>query len=156
MHDGIRTEIRRTFIEGEGHLVEEVPVGSPLGQNQSVLAAAPREPAIPVVLTVDNVPLDLARKVVEANGLMVVPPSFLNEAQLEELKIDPQTVVAPAVPAEDTAADGKKLSVEQAVKLVLTAQTFDELNRLTASDNRARVLAAAEERASELKEQGKQ
>lgn len=155
MHDGIRTEIRRTFIEGEGHLVEEVPVGSPLGQNQSVLAAAPREPAIPVALTVDNVPLDLARKVVEANGLMVVPPSFLNEAQLEELKINPQTVVDPD-PPEDPAANGKKLSVEQAVKQVLAAQTFDELNRLTASDSRARVLAAAEERASELKEQGKQ
>lgn len=151
-HDGIRTETRTTFIEGEGYLVEEVPVGAPLGQNQAVLAAVPAEPARPVVLTIADVPLDLARKVVEDAGLVVVPASYLNEAQLEELKIDPATTVKDD--DQNAEADAKKLPVDQAIKLVSAASSFDELNRLTASDSRAKVLAAAEARAAELKEQG--
>lgn len=153
-HDGIRMETRRTFIEGEGYLVEEVPVGAPLGQNQAVLAAQPAEPARSVVVTLDDVPLDLARKVVEANGLVVVPPSYLNETQLEELQIAAEPV--PDESGEEQQTPGRKLPIDQAIAVVMQAPTFDELNRLTATENRAKVLAAAEARAAELKEQGKQ
>lgn len=150
-HDGIRTEIRRTYIEGEGHLVEEVPIGAPLGLNQAVLPSLPDEPQRQLVVTIADVPLELAKRVVEDAGLLVVPPSYLNEAQLEELKIDPPPAVESSA---ETESGAKKLTVDQAVKLVAAATSFDELNRLTANDSRAKVLAAAESRAAGLKEQG--
>jgi len=153
-HDGVRTEIRRTFIEGEGYLIEEVQVGSPLGQNQVIMPAVSAGPPLPVVVTIADVPLSLAQQVVESHGMLVVPASFLNEAQLEELKIDPSTLTPPTPSAE--LEQGGKLTEAQAIKLVKAAESFDDLNRLTANDSRAKVLAAAESRAAELKEQGKQ
>lgn len=155
-HDGVRTETRTRFIEGEGHLVEEVVVGTPVGLGQSVLPTPPPQPGQPVIVTLADVPLSLARAVCEANGLLVVPASFLNEEQLAELQIDPDTIktaeeiTASAAVVNET-KPGKALSEKQAIAAVQAATTFEELNDLTNSYTGAKVLAAAEIRAAELK-----
>lgn len=152
MHDGVRTEIRRRFIEGEGHLVEEVPVGNPISQNQAVVPQPPAGPPQPVVITVADIPLSLATQVIEANGMVCVPVSFLNEDQLAELKIDLANVAKGVQEVEpDKPKKKEKLTEAQAIKLVQAAQSFDELNDLTRDDHRSKVLAAAEIRAAELK-----
>lgn len=150
LHDGIRTETRTRFIEGEGHLVEEVEVGAPIGQGQAVLPVAPAGPALPVIVTIADVPLSLARQVCEANGLVAVPVSFLNEEQLAELKIDLAEVTKIKTELEAT-KKVEKLTEAQAIKAAKAAKDFDELNTLTRNESRGKVLAAAEARAAELK-----
>ena len=155
-HDGIRTETRTRFDEKEGYIVEEVVVGSPLGVGQAVLPAPPPQPGQPVIVTLADVPLSLARQVCAVNGLLVVPESFLNEEQLAELQIDPDTIktagehTANADAAND-AKPGKPLTEKQAIAAVKAATSFDELNTLTNTYTGAKVLAAAETRAAELK-----
>lgn len=152
-HDGIRTETRTRFIEGEGHLVEEVVVGTPVGVGQSVLPTPPPQPGQPMIVTLADVPLSLARAVCEANGLLVVPASFLNEEQLAELQIDPETIAAEAgnIADADKTTPAKPLTEKQAIAAVKAATSFDELNTLTNTYTGAKVLAAAETRAAELK-----
>lgn len=159
MHDGVRKEIRTRFIEGEGHLVEEVEIGSAIKPGQSIIPAAPAAPPLPVVVTIADVSLALAKQVIEANGLLAIPVSFLNEQQLEELAIDLAELKQAAKEKENGAAGetgkpGKKadkLTEAQAIKAVSAAASFEELNALTADESRAKVLAAAETRAAELK-----
>lgn len=141
-HDGVRTETRTRFIEGEGHLVEEVIVGTPVGQGQSVL------PGTPVVVTLADVPLSLAIAVCAANGMLAVPESFLNEEQLAELKLNPADFKQPE---EEPEKKTEKLTVKQAIQKIKVAATFEELNAITNSNTSADVLAAAETRAAELK-----
>lgn len=149
-HDGVRTETRTRFIEGEGHLVEEVEIGTTLAPGTAVIPAAPAGPALPVIVTIADVPLSLARQVCEANGLVSVPASFLNEDQLAELKID-LAEVAKTKTETDPPKKAEKLTEAQAIKAVKTAKDFDELNTLTRNESRGKVLAAAEARAAELK-----
>lgn len=68
-----RMEMTKTFIEGHGHLVREIPVGSKAEPVVSAHAAR--------VLTVEDVSPELARQVCELAGLAVVPVSFLNPEQ---------------------------------------------------------------------------
>jgi hypothetical protein len=146
-HDGVKMEERRRFIEGEGWEVTEVPVGTALAPGQVKNPKAPKEPAVPVVLTVADISLDLARQVIEANGLLAVPASFLNETQLEELALSPAAVQPPVV----TAPAAKELNEKDAIKRIKAAISFEELNELTANESRAAVLNAAETKAAELK-----
>jgi hypothetical protein len=153
-HDGVRTETRTRFIEGEGFLVEEVEIGAPLGANSIRVPKATKEPALPVVITVADISLDLACQVIKANGLLAVPASFLNEQQLEELQIDPSLIqTGTTVPAEESANPpaAKKLGEKETIKRIQAAISFEELNELTATESRAAVLAAAETKAAELK-----
>lgn len=156
IHDGIRKETRTRFIEGEGYLVEEVEAGTPVMQGQTVLPSVPAAPPQPVIITVADVSLSLAKQVVEANGLMVVPSSFLNEQQLEDLKVDVDTIKKAAEAGDPPPAKVEKLNATQAIAAVKAAASFDELNTLTRSETRVTVLNAAEERAAELKEAGAQ
>ena len=147
--DGVQKEFRRTLTD-EGWLVEEFPIGSAVNGNQSVIPAQPKEP--PREVTIKDVPLDLATAVVKDAGLLVVPASFLNETQLADLGIDTGTI---ATPPDDPVAPAGKLPEADAIAKVKAAASFEELNALTADETRAKVLAAAEQRAAELKEQGK-
>jgi hypothetical protein len=148
LHDGVRTEIRRRFIEGEGHLVEEVEIGAPLAANSARLPQHPTPP--PMVVTVADVPLALARQVIEANGLVAVPQSYLTPDQVQELAIEESTPQPEAKP-EPPPGSKKQVAEKDAIKRVMAAQSFEELNELTANDNRLAVLNAAEARAAELK-----
>lgn len=157
-HDGIRKETRTRFIEGEGYLVEEVEAGAKIAPGQSVLASPPKEPGQPVIVTLADVPLSLAKQVCTANGLLVVPESFLNEEQLAELKIDPDTIksedkqLQSAPPAPLTGKPQTvKMTEAQAIKAAQAAKTFEELNDITRNHTGAKVLRAAEKRAEELK-----
>ena len=153
----VRTEVRRTFIEGQGWLVEEVAIG----------AAAVVGEAVAKVLTAADVSPELARQVIESTGQVVVPVSFLNPDQLAELKITipagqggPGSVAAPDTPAAAStvaapaAAQAHKLNAEQKIALVQKAADFEELNALMADESRKTVILAAEARATELKAQG--
>lgn len=150
-HDGVAMKEIRVFDEKEGWIVKSVPIGDALATNQATVPSAPKEPAIPVTITVADVSLDLARQVVEANGMVVLPPNFLTDEQLAELKADLSNVTKAPVAPQET---GKQLSEKETIKLINAAASFDELNALTANESRAKVLAAAESRAADLKEQG--
>ncbi|KAB0665646.1 hypothetical protein F6V25_07950 [Oryzomonas japonica] len=146
----VRTEIRRTFIEGQGHLVEEVAVGDPLASGQAVVQQLPSPPPVPVVLTADSVPLSLAKDVIAANGMVAVPPTFLTDEQLAELGISKDNANLPG----DNESKGEKvtkLSEKQLLQAIKDAKTFDELNALTKDERRTKILSAAETRAAELK-----
>ena len=153
-----RMEIRRTFIEGQGHLVEEVPVGTPTKQGQTVVQATPGEPAVKVALTAADISPELARQVCESTGLVVVPASFLNPEQLAELNIKPDTGAGdppPMNPGDHTPiVKAGKMPVEQIIGLIQKADSFDKLNALMADETRKTAIAAAEARAEELKAQG--
>lgn len=145
---GPRKEIRRRFIEGEGWMVEEVEIGAPLQGTQSVVPVSIQPPPVRAALVVADVPLALAREVIEVNGLIAVPLDFLNEEQLAELKIAPPISEKPKEPESPAP---KKLTEAQAIKAVKAAADFDELNELTRNETRTAVLNAAEARAAELK-----
>ena len=158
-----RFETRRTFLPGIGHVVEQVPLGTPVVHGQRTVAAAPLEPAKRVTIAAVDVPLELALQVVAAAGLVTVPPNFLNPEQLADLGMAPPQGVpveqtAPEKPASPgkTAAQVKahKLPVEQMIAQVQQADDFETLNDLMADETRKTVIAAAEERAAELKGQG--
>jgi hypothetical protein len=154
LHDGIRKETRTRFIEGEGWHVEEVEVGTPISAGQSVLAMSV-EPAKKIIVTIADVPLSLALEVIKENGMVAVPVSFLNEEQLEELKIDlsevAKSIDAAALPADPEAKPAEKMTDAQAIKAIKAAASFEELNALTALNTSVKVLSAAEARAAELK-----
>jgi hypothetical protein len=146
--DGPKKEERRRFIEGEGWLVEEVEVGNPLATGQVKNPKAPREPATPVVLVAADVSLDIARQVAEQNGMIVVPASYLTADQLEELNVSIAPEPVKTIP-------GPKIMTEkEAIKRIKAVLTFEELNEVTATESRTAVLAAAEEKAGELKQSG--
>lgn len=152
-----RFQTRRTFVEGVGHVVEQVLMATPLKPGQSVVPVPPNEPPRQVIIAAKDVPLELARQVVEAAGLVAVPPNFLNPEQLAELGIElAETGDLPNgnQVATPPAAAKEKLSPEEMIARIKQAGTFDELNALVAEEGRRKVLAAAEERATELKEQG--
>jgi hypothetical protein len=165
IHQEQRTKTVTRFIEGQGHLVEEIEIG--------VKAVAAATIAAAKVLTADDVSLELARQVCEAAGLVVVPANFLNPEQLTELGIDPggladpravdpQAVTSQGNPAATVAPPGPKkpaqkdhkLSVEEMVAKVKAADSFEDLNNLMADETRKTVLKAAEDRAEQLKEAG--
>lgn len=155
-----RFQTRRTYVEGVGHVVEQVPMTTPLKPGQSVVPVPPNEPPRAVIIAAKDVPLELARKVVEAAGLVAVPPNFFNPEQLAELGIElAETGEAAgsgeAVPTSP-APPKEKLDAEEIIARIKQAASFDELNGLVAEEGRKKVLAAAEERAAELKEQGVQ
>jgi hypothetical protein len=152
-HDGTRTETRTRFIEGEGHLVEEVVVGTPVAAGQSVLPAAPPQPGQPVIVTLADVPLSLAKQVCKANGLIAVPESYLNEQQLAELGLDPELIktIGEIMDVANEGTKAKPMTEAQAIKAVKEAATYEELNTLTNVYTSAKVLSAAEVRAAELK-----
>jgi hypothetical protein len=161
MYKEQRTEIRRTFLEGQGHLVEEVPIDDVLKPGQAVVTAAPAAPPVKVELTVSDVSLDLACRVCEAAGLVVVPVNFLNPEQLQELKIVAGAFPAAQEPnsaqAQEVVSNGpgtRGLNAEQAIERIKLAASFEELNSLMAEETRKTVIAAAEVRAEELKAQG--
>jgi hypothetical protein len=152
-----RFETRRTFIEGEGHLVEEVEIGTAV--ENSGAASVVTEVR---TLSAADVSVELARQVCEQAGMVVVPASFLNPEQLEELNI---TVPGPGTSSSspDTAKQSDtpavrsgKLTAEQTIALVEKAESFDKLNALMADETRKTVIMAAEKRAEELKAQGAQ
>lgn len=157
-----RMEIRRTFIEGQGYLVEEVPINAPSKPGQ-VAVKTIVEP--PKTMTPADVSPELARQVLEQAGFVVVPHSFLNPEQLQELGITPSTG-APELPttgaAEQTTgkpADTQtvkagKMPVEQIIALINQADSFDKLNALMADETRKTAINAAEARAEVLKAEG--
>jgi hypothetical protein len=157
-----RYEPRKRFVEGEGWLVEQVPVGVPLDPGQSVVKMLPDAPPQAVtVISVETVPLLVALQVVETNGMVAVPRSFFTEEQLEELARGSEAENESAEPAisqtsneeekPEAAQDVSKLPADQAITRVKLAESFEELNAMTANEERVTVLRAAEERAAELK-----
>lgn len=151
-----RFETRRTFIEGEGYLVEEVEVGSGDMPNGPVVGSG----AGSKTLTVADVSAELARQVCEQAGMVVVPASFLNPEQLVELGLSPADLAASSSQTnqqpDQPAVKSGKLTAEQTIAMVEKAESFDKLNALMADETRKTVIAAAEKRAEELKAQGAQ
>jgi hypothetical protein len=143
-------QTRREFLPGIGHVVKQVPLGDPLQPGQLVVKE-PVAPALPVALTINDVPLELALQVVEAASLVAVPVNFLTDAQREELKLPALDKADPPAPQETKAAF---IPAEQKIAQVQQAETFEALNALMADETRKTVLAAAEVRANELKEAG--
>ncbi|HEY6872781.1 MAG TPA: hypothetical protein VI298_08660 [Geobacteraceae bacterium] len=153
-----RTEIRRSFIEGKGHLVEEVPMSRPIDPGQKVVGVS-QEPARPVtIVSMEMVPLLVAMQVVHANGMVAVPRSFLSEEQLTALdlgKVHDSDQKGPAGPGDpNDTEDVTLLKADQAIIRVQLAKNFEELNALMRNEKRVTVIQAAEARAAELKESG--
>ena len=145
----------RSRLTLEGWVVETVPQGTPKEPGQIVSGGIEQPPA-PVVVVAEQVPLSVAQEVIAAHGMVAVPLSFLTAEQQQDL---PPNVTKEQTPAEDPADPDKAHVVEsvatmkadQAIARVKLAANFEELNALTQSEKRATVLAAAEERAAELK-----
>jgi hypothetical protein len=152
-----KVETRKRFVEGEGWIVEDVPVGTPTEPGQAVVSS-PEQPPAPVVVVASQVTLAVAQEVIAAHGMVAVPFSFLNAEQLEELGKEKEETVQPDVNGNKSPeyGDTSTMKADQAIVTLQLAADFNELNALTANETRKTVLAAAEARAEELKEAGKE
>jgi hypothetical protein len=151
-----KTETRRRFIEGEGWVVEDVPLGTPAEPGQAVVSS-PEQPPAPVVVVASQVSLAVAQEVIAEHGMVAVPHSFLSAEQLEELgkekeKAKPETGTKTAPDYGDTAT----MKADQAIARIQLAASFEELNTLTVNETRKSVVGAAEARAEELKKGAEQ
>lgn len=152
-----KTRIQSEFIPGQGHLVREVPIDSPLTNGTvQVLAGLPQPPAAPVMVA--NLEEHL-----EKLGLVAVPRDDYNEI-LErvrelELQLDHAAKGGEVPPSPPTAAARKAKKGEDARPLeerIAAAASLEELTDLMKTVDDKALLALADARADELKQGGGQ
>lgn len=135
-----RLKTIKTFVEGVGWDVKEVPEDSPLAVGSTVVPGSAPEPPLPVKIVAGDVPLSLAQEVLKAAGFVAVPLEAI-----ERLPKSHQEALNRAASNAPAAIDDAAL-----VEKISFAESMEELTNLVAGCTSQVVLAAAEEKAAEL------
>lgn len=136
-----RVQFTKEYVEGVGWIVREQKGTKALAPGQSLVQMAPAPP--PLLVSIEDVPYDLACQVVRNNGMFVVPLEFLTDAAKESmLEID-----TPVLEKK-----GDVLTEAEVIRQIKAANSLEEITAIIGTDTRKKVIKAAEERAVKLTE----
>jgi hypothetical protein len=150
-----RTRSIMRFVEGKGHVIEEVPVDDPQTPGTKQVAGLPGPPPRSVILALGSVSIEDLAKEAGTRGLMLVDTTDYQAmlARLSELEqnrdaraVDPAVAPAPK-------KGGKKLVAKDAATLAALIEesaTLEELTDLMQEVTDPALLAQAEARAGAI------
>jgi hypothetical protein len=155
-----RTRSIMRFVEGKGHVIEEVPVDDPQAPGTKQVAGLPGPPPRSVILALGSVSIEELAKEAGTRGLMLVDTTDYQAmlARLSELEqnrdaraVDP--TVAPA-PKKGGKKPGKGTEpakdADTLAALIEESATLEELTDLMQEETDPALLAQAEARAGAI------
>jgi hypothetical protein len=150
-----RTRSIMRFVEGKGHVIEEVPVDDPQTPGTKQVAGLPGPPPRSVILALGSVSIEELAKEAGTRGLMLVDTTdyqaMLDRLSELEQNRDARAVDSAVAPAPKKG--GKKLVAKDAATfaaLIEESATLEELTDLMQEETDPALLALAEARAGAI------